>query len=159
MSEKGDCRDDCPITEWAFCERHKCYKTAALAQLCRERDNYWRDWEAGHGPGQFGEPPKVPANGPPLRTRVRRYGRAVRRWLRAGKPTRTNEEVAAIYRDHCLTCKYRDPRKGTCKLCGCRVCGKDGAFFTFLGLSLPAKARAMLNKIRMGTEHCPRNKW
>lgn len=49
----GDCRDSCPIANGGFCERHAVEKRAHWVELCRrEKDDYWRAWEAGRGPGQ-----------------------------------------------------------------------------------------------------------
>ena len=59
-------------------------------------------------------------------------------------PTRSDAEVAAIFATHCQPCEHYDPAAHTCAVCGCRV-RADGA--------------ALLNKIKMGTEHRPKGKW
>lgn len=69
----------------------------------------------------------------------RRYVRAILRWGAKGFPRRTKEEVQHIFREHCLPCDQRV--RGKCKLCHCRI-----NEYTI----------TLLNKIRMGTEHCPR---
>jgi hypothetical protein len=72
------------------------------------------------------------------------YGHAVLRWLAAGRPVRSPEEVAAIFRDHCLGCEFYNAQSGRCKICGCRV---------------KREGHAVLNKIAMATEHCPKRYW
>lgn len=72
------------------------------------------------------------------------YKEALLKWKRAGYPTRTQEEVDRIHEDHCTKCSWYDPEKKRCKGCGCRV--TDGAV-------------AVVNKIKMATEHCPREFW
>ena len=64
-----DCRANCPIKETGgFCERHGIRKTAAWAKLCIQRDNYFRAWEEGRGPGQQLRSAE-PASGLPVPTR------------------------------------------------------------------------------------------
>ena len=49
-----DC--ECDIVEGGFCRRHAITKSAHWVHLCRTRDNYWRAWEEGRGPGQQRKP-------------------------------------------------------------------------------------------------------
>jgi len=72
------------------------------------------------------------------------YGRAFGRWLAAGRPCRSPEEVDRVYRTVCRPCAYFLATKSRCKICGCRV---------------NAQRLALANKIAMGTEHCPKRKW
>jgi hypothetical protein len=72
------------------------------------------------------------------------YKEALLRWKRAGYPTRTQEEVEQIHKEHCTKCSWYDAEKKRCKGCGCKV--TDGAV-------------AVVNKIKMATEHCPREIW
>ena len=65
---------------------------------------------------------------------------AVLRWNKAGRPTRTAEEVAVLL-DKCKQCTWYDEDKRRCRGCGCKV--TDGGI-------------AVLNKLKMATEHCPR---
>lgn len=83
---------------------------------------------------------------PPLPERVMTYGKAVTRWLAAGRPTRSDEEVREIFEVHCKPCEHFDERAESCALCGCRVA---------------ASGAPLRNKLRMATEHCPLNppKW
>ena len=76
--------------------------------------------------------------------KVLRYGKAVARWVKAGRPVRTPDEVARIYDDLCRPCDDFDVEKETCKVCGCPV---------------RKSAKALRNKIGMATEHCPGEKW
>ena len=73
-----------------------------------------------------------------------RYKEAVKRWIKKGRPVRTKEEVDHILEEHCKKCDWYDPEKKTCGDCGCKV--------TNSGV-------AVLNKIKMATESCPRDKW
>lgn len=76
--------------------------------------------------------------------RVIRYARALSRWIKAGRPERSREEIETIFSEHCIQCTEYDERPGRCKFCGCNV-----------GL----RAAPMLNKIAMATENCPLDKW
>lgn len=83
---------------------------------------------------------------PPVRfvTRALRYSRALSRWIKAGRPTRTEDEILGIFTAYCQDCPAMEQRLGRCKVCGCHV-----------GL---AKS-PLLNKIAMATERCPLDKW
>jgi hypothetical protein len=72
---------------------------------------------------------------------ARHYMRALARWSKAGFPVRDQAEVERIESEICRPCEqYAD---GRCRECGCNV---------NLG-------QALVNKIRMGTETCPLDKW
>jgi hypothetical protein len=83
---------------------------------------------------------------PALSMQLWTYKEAVLRWHKAGRPTRTQEEVKAILDNHCKAgpCEWYDPEKGRCKGCGCVV---------------SASSIAIFNKIKMATERCPKGKW
>lgn len=81
---------------------------------------------------------------PNLRTRILTYTEAVAKWITAGRPERSDEEVQRIFQEHCEPCSWRKRRSNICRGCGCRVA---------------AYGMAVLNKIKMATEHCPREKW
>jgi hypothetical protein len=68
------------------------------------------------------------------------YQAAVRRWFAAGRPERTDEEIAAIYDEHCSKCDMYDKVRKICNSCGCPAT-KDQP--------------ALRNKLRMATEACP----
>jgi hypothetical protein len=74
--------------------------------------------------------------------RVFNYAKAVAEWVAAGRPTRSDEDVATIFRVICKPCALH--YRGSCRECGCRV---------------RAEGPAVFNKIKMATQHCPRNKW
>ena len=84
--------------------------------------------------------------GPPpmLSKRLRTYLTALRRWVKAGRPTRTDADVEAILAEHCRPCEQYDAQHQACNECGCRV---------------TAGAVAITNKLRMATETCPLGKW
>jgi hypothetical protein len=71
-------------------------------------------------------------------TTVPRYVTAVARWIAAGFPRRSDDEVDQIF-EICRACKWMHAA-GYCQKCGCR---------------LSKSRQAMTNKIRMATEHCP----
>lgn len=87
---------------------------------------------------------KVP-DYPPMSLQLWLYKEALLRWQRAGRPTRTDEDVSALLKI-CLGCDWYDPDKKRCKGCGCRV--TDGGI-------------PVTNKLKMATEHCPHpeKKW
>lgn len=85
---------------------------------------------------------KVP-NFPSNSKLITNYGKAVKRWIVAGRPTRSKEEVKRIY-DLCASCNWFDSESQRCKGCGCNV---------------KPKGLAIFNKIKMLTEHCPRRLW
>ncbi len=86
----------------------------------------------------------VPMKAPNLLTRVNNYQMAVRKWIAAGRPSRTQEAIDNIRTTFCAKCDWRDPMKDICKGCGCPV--------TTSGYPL-------LNKIAMATENCPKKLW
>jgi len=57
--------------------------------------------------------------------------------MAAGRPLRTEEEIAEIYDEQCSPCEYFD--NDSCGLCGCHV-RREGT---------------TLNKLAWGTEKCP----
>ena len=93
-------------------------------------------------------PPKPDAAPPPetpsIVRRVFSYAEALIEWAAAGKPERSDKEVERIFHQCCKTCGWFDPEKQICRGCGCRVA--DSGF-------------AILNKIKMATEHCPQDLW
>lgn len=83
----------------------------------------------------------TPVTEPHLSRRLVYYGEAVSRWIAAGQPTRTDEDVQTILAI-CLACDKFTGKK--CLMCGCRINDKEGGLF---------------NKARMATEHCPVEYW
>lgn len=77
--------------------------------------------------------------------KVVRWGKAIKRWIKFGRPTRNRRQVRRIWRicRRCPSGMY-DRETQTCTVCECRV-----------NLS----RRAMLNKLAMGTEECPLGYW
>lgn len=70
-------------------------------------------------------------------TLFNRFMSARDKWIKAGRPERTDEEVAHIYDAFCKPCKFL--QNGSCKLCGCLI----------------NRERKYLNKLRWATEQCP----
>jgi hypothetical protein len=81
---------------------------------------------------------------------IRQFGRAYAKWMQAGQPVRTQEEIDQIFETHCRSCEHFKPLKhrpgrGHCRLCGCRCKNK----------------RKFMNKLAWRTEQCPADppKW
>lgn len=68
------------------------------------------------------------------------YATAMRKWVAAGRPVRTDEEISAIFDEHCNGCAMFDKARGVCNSCGCPA-SKDQP--------------AIRNKLKMATEACP----
>ena len=82
---------------------------------------------------------------PPITMQAWLYKEALLRWNKAGRPKRSDEEVKELLEGHCkAACSWFDPKQGRCKGCGCAV--SEGSI-------------AIFNKLRMGSEHCPQEKW
>jgi hypothetical protein len=73
------------------------------------------------------------------------YASAIKRWVAAGRPTRTKEEVKAIFEEHCKGCEKYDEKNHACRNCGCSV-EADGN-------------NPLTNKLAMKTEKCPLGRW
>lgn len=69
------------------------------------------------------------------------YAKAVTRHVASGMERRTDQEVDSVF-SICKSCESY--RGGVCKRCGCRC--NTGKI-------------ALLNKLRMKSEHCPDGKW
>lgn len=92
----------------------------------------------------------------PLAVKAVRMATAVERWVDAGRPSRTDEQVDAILRDHCSQCPHFADSRCTHQNCGCQIRSAAGEREKLLSWILPG---AMLNKLRMGTEKCPAGRW
>lgn len=42
----------CVCTEPGWCERHRCFKSDSLIELCQRRSDFFQSWEQGKGIGQ-----------------------------------------------------------------------------------------------------------
>jgi len=91
---------------------------------------------------------ELPPDYPPMSLQLWLYKEALLKWQRAGRPTRSEEEVKRIHETLCNPpgepCAWYDSEKKRCKGCGCKV---------------STSSMAVLNKIKMATEHCPLEKW
>jgi hypothetical protein len=87
---------------------------------------------------------------------VSRYAKAITKWVSAGAPTRTDEEVDEIFETQCKQCPLYSVDRGRCKSCGCNLSGDEAGLKSLLKLF---HANALVNKIRMLTEHCPLGRW
>jgi len=89
-------------------------------------------------------PDTVEAEYPALSLQLWQYKEALVKWNKAGRPTRTDEEVQEIHDKLCTPCGWYDPAKKRCRGCGCKV---------------TTGAVAVFNKLRMATESCPKGLW
>lgn len=87
------------------------------------------------------EDSEIPPNYPPVSMQLWTYKEALIKWNKAGRPTRTKEEVERIHRDICSPCEWYDKEKQRCKGCGCKV---------------TVGSIAVFNKLKMATEKCPK---
>jgi hypothetical protein len=88
--------------------------------------------------------PEPPPEPPGLVRRAISYAEALAQWTAAGRPERSDKDVEQIFHRFCKPCRWFDRRRQICRGCGCRVA--DTGY-------------AILNKIKMATEHCPRDLW
>lgn len=72
--------------------------------------------------------------------KMKNYASAVKKWVAAGRPVRSDERVKEILNDHCRTCRLFDREKQACNSCGCSV--NESPF-------------PLGNKLKMATEKCP----
>ena len=85
-------------------------------------------------------PAKVPPREPSKARQVYTYSMAVAKWVAAGKPQRTQEEIDATLAI-CAGCEmFIDDGRPRCRLCGC---------------SVNSQPNGLINKIAMATESCP----
>lgn len=71
-----------------------------------------------------------------------RYARSLSRWIKAGRPVRSEKEILGIFTTYCRECEHLDGSR--CGVCGCHV---------------GTVRSPLLNKIAMATERCPLKKW
>lgn len=72
------------------------------------------------------------------------YTSAIKRWVAAGRPTRSEEDIKRIFEEHCNKCEMYDREKHACRNCGC---------------SLSTTGNPLKNKLAMATEKCPLGRW
>lgn len=87
---------------------------------------------------------------------VNSYIAALEKWTKAGKPTRSEEEVLEIFENHCKNCVFFEKNTNRCNTCGCKLSTEEATILEQLKL---AGVNAMINKIRMKTEYCPVGIW
>jgi hypothetical protein len=79
-----------------------------------------------------------------MRVHVLTYAAAVAEWIAAGRPIRSDAETQSIFRVFCSHCLLYEKTRRRCRECGCRV---------------TPNGPAIINKIRMATQHCPIRRW
>ena len=130
MTHPHDCPFE-PIAEPAP-GRHiyrcpRCHFTTRKAYASPPRRNC-----PGRPPDPEPEPARQP---PPLARQIARYAGAVYHWIRAGRPKRSDAEVARLLA-LCRACEHYDPAKTRCNHCGCKT----------------TTGPALRNKLRMATQ-------
>lgn len=87
-------------------------------------------------------PPRIKK--PTLFKKIKTYAKALTKWTQNKFLIRSDSEVKIIFEKYCSKCKLYDNDTKTCNKCGCRV---------------NVNTIPVLNKIKMGTEHCPLRLW
>lgn len=148
-----------------LCARHNVRKTAHYQKLCSTDSGYFKAWEEGHGPGQFGKPPDTPtpAESPCLANKTWKYAVALAKWVKAGRPVRSEAEIQRIFVEVCQPCGSFEPRNTECRVCGCGE--KLPGIVKVVAATLEAALGRLngmqyrlLRKIAMATEECPKGK-
>lgn len=104
--------------------------------------NWRRVCRPGHKSMQAIAIPGAPQHRPGFITKAWNYSKATAKWIAAGSPTRSDEEIARIF-TICEACpNFSGGEKPHCNLCGC---------------SLSKTPDGLRNKIRFSTEACPDN--
>jgi hypothetical protein len=89
-------------------------------------------------------------------SRGRRYVTSTMRWLAAGSPIRSDDQVDEIFATHCVPCPWLVDNVCTHKGCQCNVVSSRAESRTILGRILGG---GMVNKLRRRTEKCPDGRW
>lgn len=133
----SDARDTPPCScELAgFCERHRRNKSKHQHKLCQKREDYRAYWDANAN-----ALPYLPS----LVTQVANVSKGAAKWIAAGRPVRSDEEVAKLF-DQCQSnvCGLYRPKEdgvGRCAGCGCWLKRNGG----------------LMNKLKWATEDCPK---
>lgn len=85
-----------------------------------------------------------------------RYLSATAKWVAHGCPTRSDDAVESIFREHCSQCEYFHGSTCTHKLCGCQVRDVSGETQSLVGRLV---STVLSNKLRWRTERCPDGRW
>ena len=75
-----------------------------------------------------------------------KYVTALGKWAMGGSPTRSKEQIVYIFNKICAACdrfERVDETHAHCTSCACRISTEE----------------SKMNKIFIGTEDCPLNKW
>lgn len=84
-----------------------------------------------------------PPEMPPVAEQVKNYAKAVVQHVVSGSVSRSDDEVDALL-EICRACEFYNQEKERCSVCGCR-CSRGKTTW--------------LNKLRMASQHCPKEKW
>lgn len=101
------------------------------------------------GSRDAGQPPRhqaaagSPAAMPGPVKRAARYSKAVSKWIAAGRPTRSQDEIDQLLAI-CQGCEHFNVEASACRRCGCNI---------------NSQASGLKNKLAMATEQCPLGYW
>lgn len=79
-----------------------------------------------------------------MMTKILRYARALTRWIKGGRKTRSQAEILELYDKICSRCEEFKTDRGACGICGCRINTSENP---------------LINKLAMASEKCPKEKW
>ena len=135
--------EPCRCTKPGWCDRYKREMTPKLFHLCQTNEQYRKLWDDKVN-GIKKKPVKINKKEKEISTtkKLSNYRKAIVKWISAGRPVRSDEEVERIYNQFCNSCEFKLNR--SCILCGCKVNKAKSALF---------------NKIKMATEECPKGFW
>lgn len=89
------------------------------------------------------ECPYRPRPFPPLSEQVKNYAKAAAQHAASGRVSRSDDEVENLLKI-CTACEFYNLEKERCSVCGCK-CSRGKITW--------------LNKLRMASQHCPKEKW
>lgn len=103
----------CQCEQSGWCERHKVRKTENWFRLCKTRDDYFRAWENGSGPGQ-----KPPSSMPSVKKRAWNLTKSLAQFASDGFRLASKDE----YGRRMFICDQCDRRsENWCRECGCNL--------------------------------------
>lgn len=94
---------------------------------------------------------------PPLAEQVRTFAAALAKWQAAGRPRRTEEEMATL-QAICEGCEMHMREEKKCGLCGCHLSSTTMTFLLQMA-DAPGKLQARTEKCPYVSDEFPNGKW
>lgn len=91
-----------------------------------------------------------------MKRRGKMYVTATMRWLAAGSPIRTDDEIGIILDTHCAQCQFFQDGKCRHKGCACNSLPHTEEKQSFLRWLVNV---GMLQMLRRATSKCPMRRW